>query len=286
MKKYLTILTFFTSSLVCFSQEYNFPEPILVRSKLTIQSIYRDGGESKDTVSLTTFNSFGKPIREIQYLDTLGLIIKNYHYNSENQLTGIDEYGRTPTDVYRKSDGSYSIILDSDSTFRGRKSFRILDSYRIRESNYTDDQLRSIKTITKDNQGIIIKEIRKELLLPKPNTYKVEYRYSNNARMGNYSFNGELTGYDTTFYLNNQISRVVNYLTNGEKISEVNYIYDSQNRLLEFQYDSNCKNLYGGYVDYCGNIKYVYGYDQDGIISFKKTYFDDELVSILKFEYN
>jgi len=310
MNKQIILGVLISISLNSFSQKFDFKEPDNVKKKITTMDYYYPNPvRLSDTIGISDYDSHGNTIRTIHFSDKLIQSNSLYHFDNNNRLIEYVDFGRrgyqTVTDP---KTGKESEISEYDSTI----------TILIKKYKYDNDNLKQLdwyefgKNLTTsviyeyDNSNRITKELQisypnpNTLVYFKPNSTEIDWnhprqenievntktcRYSGNFRLCEYFDSINLVSIDTTIFENELMKRNVIYRKTGERIFEALYIYNDQNKLIEYRTIDSGKSAYGGEYDMIASDKIKYRYDRNGYLVEEEYYVDNKISTKIHYYY-
>ncbi len=310
MIKALTIGILISASLGGFAQDYDFKEPEHLKIKITTMDyFYKNPIVQGDTVAISDYDSKGNLIKTEHRYN--GLIESNSHfkYDDNNRLIEYKDKGRrgyrTVTDpntgdLVEESEYDGSIVLQT-------KKYKY-DNYKLKQVDWYEfgDNLVISEIFDYNANGKIIKELMisypnpNTLVYFKPNSSEIDwehprqesietqtktYSYIGDIRLGEYRDSTGLLSVDTTFFKDDLILRRVIYRTNGDKIFESFYDYDSDKKLLSYKTIDSGKSPFGGEYDFVASDNVKFLYDKNGYLITKEYFVDDKISTKIHYEY-
>ena len=255
----------------------------------TMDYFYKNPIVHGDTVAISDYDSKGNLIKTEHRYN--GQIESNSHfrYDDSNRLIEYNDKGRRG---YRTIKDPITGDLIEESEYDGSIVLQIkkykYENDRLKQVDWYEfgDNLVISEIFDYNAQGKLIKELMisypnpNTLVYFKPNSSEIDwehplqesietqtkvYTYNGDIRLGEYRDSTGLLSIDTAFFKDDLILRRVIYRTNGDKIFESFYDYDSEKKLLSYKTIGSGKSLFGGEYGLVAsdNIKFLY--DKKGI---------------------
>jgi len=286
-----------------FCQEYKFKKSDGTRIEISIQEVItQDSVFRRDTILVSYFDSIGNLLSEIHFREKKVSSFTNFSYDQNNRLIqeidyeyipskglgnvvwavdNVDKLGAESGEIWRFRNNVFldnkkqSYLYGADSVLYSIVNSDFDSLNRLVNKVYNSDPDSNLIVIGEFKAGTT--EIDTDAPIDERSTVKIKKcHYLNSMRICEYCSSAKLMSSDTTKYHNGLVESKVIVRTNGERIFESKYFYDSS-KLIEYNEYYNGGDPYGGMTDMPEELKILYYYyNKEGYLILEKTYYPSE----------